>query len=796
MDLLTQIKGLHAVGWRNVGQAVIYGLKKTFWDAKRLQTLNAAPHRWQEIGAFQQVEEVPGGIRLDFEHASLEAVVLATDLVRLTWTPGVLPVPYALARTDWPEAEFTCESGENVEILSTSELVVRLEHDGNVTFETPEGAVLRRESPPLRVGDGWRHRAALREEERVFGLGQRNHALNLRGGRYLMWNEEPMGDYGPGKDPIYVCIPTYLGLHKQGNYLVFFENSHKATFDFERDATAEFTGGALRSYFIPGPMSRAMERYGELTGNAPLPPIWALHYHQCRWSYKTEEEVLELVEEFERRKLPLGTVHLDIHYMDGYRVFTVDRSRFPDLSRLCATLHEKGVKVVTILDPGVKKDPNFALYREGLEANHFCKSPDGDVIHGPVWPGWCGFPDFTDPEVRRWWGEQYKSLVKQGVDGFWHDMNEPAVFSGTNRPTLPLDTVHHMEGRGGDHLEAHNLYGLLENRAAFEALERLQPEKRPWILTRSGWAGVQRYAWNWTGDTGCNWWSLGHNLRLALMLGLSGVPYTGSDTGGFNGDPSPELFVRWFEMSSHMPFFRTHSAVFTKRREPWSFGEEVTEITRKFLDCRVKLLPYWYTLAWEASRTGRPLVRPLWWSQPENEALWDVDDAFMVGDSLLVAPVLEEGARGREVTFPDGDWMSLEDETWMEGSCKRYVKADLNHLPRFVRAGSLLPLHEGENLCLHAYLRPDTPSFFFTLYSDQGDGGQEGRIDRFEGTPFEGGWEIRRSVEGKVPFPNETLEIAVHGISLGKIVADEREIPIENGRAKVGLFDVLRLEIS
>ncbi len=796
MDLLTQIKGLHAVGWRKVGQALIFGVKKAFLDANTLRTLNTATHRWSDLGAFRQVEEIPRGFRLDFENASLEAVVLGTDLVRMTWTPGVLPVPYALAQTEWPEVEFTRESDETAEILRTSELVVRIGRDGAIAYETPNGTVLRREYPPQRIGDGWRHRAELAEEEHVYGLGQRNHALNLRGGRYLMWNEEPMGDYGPGKDPIYVCIPTYLGLHKQGNYLVFFENSHKATFDFEREATAEFTGGALRSYFIPGPVPRAMQRYGELTGLAPLPPAWALGYHQCRWSYKTEDEVNELMEGFETHDLPLSVIHLDIHYMDGYRVFTVDNARFPDLARLSATLHEKGVKLVTILDPGIKKDSSYDLYREGVEQNRFCKMPDGEVIHGPVWPGWCGFPDFTNQEVRRWWGEQYKSLVDQGVDGFWHDMNEPAVFSGTNRPTLPLDTRHDMEGRGGDHLEAHNLYGLLENRAAFEALERLHPERRPWLLTRSGWAGIQRYAWNWTGDTGCNWWSLGHNLRLTLMLGLSGVPYTGSDTGGFNGDPSPELFVRWFEMSSHMPFFRTHSAVFTKRREPWSFGEDVTAITKKYLEERVRMMPYWYTLAWEASRKGWPLVRPLWWNRTEHEALWDVDDEYMIGDDLLVAPVLEEGAEGRKVTLPEGIWMSLEDNTWHQGPCQLRVAAQLDQLPRFVRAGGILPLHEGENLCLHAYLHPDTADFSCQVYSDDGDGNGPSRLDRFEGKRTENGWEIHHVTEGDAPFPYQDLEWVLHGSSVKTMTVDETDMAQEDGRANVGLFETLRLELA
>ena len=369
-----------------------------------------------------------------------------------------------------------------------------------------------------------------------------------------------------------------------------------------------------------------------------MPPRWALGFHYARWGLRTREEVEERVAGFLERGLPLRAVHLDIDYMRGYRVFTVDEGRYPDLQGLVRGFQEKGVRTVLILDPGVKAEKGFPPYEEGLREGLFCRLPSGEVVRGPVWPGLAAFPDFTDPKARAWWGEKLKGFLEMGVAGFWLDMNEPALFAAWGEPTLPASARHALEGQGGDHRLAHNLYGLLMARASWEGFRKHAPERRPFLLTRSGHAGVQRYAWTWTGDVESTWEGLRTTLRALLGLSLSGVYFVGSDIGGFSGNPSPELYLRWFQMAALTPFFRLHAARWTKRREPWRFGEEVLEGVRRAMALRESLLPYLYTLAHRASREGKPLLRPLF-----LEGGPYTEEAFLLGEALLVAPVLEEG---------------------------------------------------------------------------------------------------------------------------------------------------------
>jgi alpha-glucosidase len=252
-----------------------------------------------------------------------------------------------------------------------------------------------------------------------------------------------------------------------------------------------------------------------------------LGYHQSRWGYKNEADIRQVAQGFQTHDLPLSAIHLDIDYMDGYRVFTVDRDRFPDLAQLAQDLAAQGIKTVTILDPGVKVDPKYFLYQEGQQGNHFCKLPGGKDLEGLVWPGWSVYPDFTHPATRSWWGRQYPRLLDQGVAGIWHDMNEPTSFAAWGDMTIPLNTRHDLDGAQGDHRQAHNLYGLLMNRAGYEALRSLRPQRRPWLISRSGWAGLQRYAWNWTGDIESTWEALRMTIPTLLGQGLSGLAFSG-----------------------------------------------------------------------------------------------------------------------------------------------------------------------------------------------------------------------------------------------------------------------------
>ena len=338
----------------------------------------------------------------------------------------------------------------------------------------------------MRVGERWTATVELEPDDQVHGLGERAAPLNLRPGTYGLWNTEQSGSYGPEADPLYITIPVHLVVGPGRGHLGFWENTHDGTVRIGETLSATFEGGALRTYVAPGPPDRALEQFHELTGRPALPPKWALGYHQCRWGYKTDADIREVLAGFREHDLPLSAIHFDIDYMDRYRVFTVDEEAFPDLARLTADLDAEGVKAVTIIDPGVAKADDFPLYREGREKGHFLKLPDGREVNAVVWPGLVGFPDFSDPAVREWWADQYPALLDRGVAGIWHDMCEPAVFAAGVDASLPLATRHHLDGQGGDHVEGRNLYGQGMAQAGHDALRRHRPDRRPWLLTRSG----------------------------------------------------------------------------------------------------------------------------------------------------------------------------------------------------------------------------------------------------------------------------------------------------------------------
>lgn len=749
---------------------------------------------FEPVGRLLGVEQTENGAHISFERAELEVRFLLPDLVRLTWQPGVLPVPYGLAREQWPDVEVEVLETEDGWEIVTDRLRLSISRSGRLSFFDAAGKLLREELSPARRGEEWVHRAPLREDERLYGLGEHTGPLDLRGSRRRLWNTDPMTSYGPDQAQLYLNIPVYQSLHGEGSYLLFYENSYPATLGYEEEIQAHFEGGALRYYFVPGPPDRALQSYTKLTGRPPLPPRWALGYHQSRFSYATEEEVREVAEGFESRDLPLDAIHLDIHYMDGYRVFTVDEKRFPDLSRLARDLDAQGVRLVAILDPGIKRDSGYPLYREALEKDMLCRTKGGKVAVAPVWPGWCAFPDFTSPLVRDWWAGQYQKLVEPGIAGFWNDMNEPAVAALWGERSLARDVEHELEGRGGTHYEAHNLYGLLMARSGYEAQRRLRPERRPFLLSRSGWAGIQRYAWTWTGDISGSWAMLRQTIATVVGLGLSGVPYSGPDIGGFKGIIDEELYLRWFELATFLPFFRTHSALGMPRREPWSFGPEVLEHVRDLLNLRTQLMPYLYTLAWEAHRRGHPLVRPLFWLDSEDPALQGTEDMFLLGDALLVAPVLQKGERRRSLTLPPGRWYGFWDNVPREGKVE--VEAPPGHPPLFVRQGTVLPLTEGENLMLCLYPPNTDDRDGGQLYSDAGDGYGAHRIDRFEMTSNNGSVRLEWKKEGDYPFPYDEVVVRLPGLGVQQARVDGRGVAVSGARIEAGLFSELSLTLS
>lgn len=608
------------------------------------------------------------------------------------------------------------------------------------------------------------------EWETYYGLGEKAGATVSRDTQqFVMWNTDTYG-YPRGLDPIYQSIGFYVALRQVKSlpnltaggatvtgrrgyaYGLFLDNTSRTYFDMGKTDPARVTFGAasgeLNYYIFTGSKERSpknvLRDYTDLTGRAPLPPLWALGNQQSRWSYYPEARVREVARGFRQSSIPADVIYLDIDYMDGFRVFTWNRERFPDPPKLISDLRAEGFRTVVIIDPGIKVDPNYFAYKDGQAGGHFVKNADGSELHASVWPGVCAFPDFTDPKARAWFGSLYKQNLDEGIAGFWNDMNEPGVFLSDETPkpdiyhhpmkTFPLDAKHAGDGAAGTHARYHNVYGMQMARATFEGLKKLRPNERPFVLTRAGYAGVQRYSAVWTGDNVASWDHLRLSIPMLLNLSVSGVPLVGSDVGGFSGNPSPELYARWLQAAALTPFLRSHSEAGSNPHEPYSFGEEFTKINRASVELRYKLLPYLYSLFNEHTQTGAPVMRPLWFEYPNDSRTYTVEDEYLVGRDLLVAPVVRESATKRNVYFPAGDnWIDWWTGRTYEGGKEVQIDAPLNRLPLFARAGTVIPMQSvvqhtgemaGQPLALLIVPGPDGTSSF---YEDAGDGDGESR---------------------------------------------------------------------
>jgi alpha-glucosidase len=483
----------------------------------------------------------------------------------------------------------------------------------------------------------------------------------------------------------------------------------------------------MNYYFVYGPRIRdVVSRYAALTGRMPLPPVWALGYQQSRWSYAPDYEVRDVARNFRQRRIPADVLYLDIRYMDAYKVFTWDGKGFPDPAGLLADLESMGFKVVPIIDPGIKVEEGYGIYEEGLRGGYFARYPDGTPYSGEVWPGWCHFPDFTRADVRDWWGAKYGTMMDLGVDGFWNDMNEPAVWGRE----FPLMVEFDDGGQRSTIKKIHNVYAHLEAQGSYEGMRRAHPDKRPFILTRAGFAGTQRYAALWTGDNSARFDNLQMAIRMCLGLGLSGMPFTGPDVGGFEGEPSAELFIRWMQTGVFTPFLRTHTTINTRDQEPWSFGEWTEDIVRNYISMRYQFLPYLYSEFRNSSRSGVPIMRSLFLDHEDDPETFSSrwQHTFMAGPSILVAPVVDEGRRFQQVYLPHGRWLDPWTGAHFDGGQTVIVEAPLERLPMFYRGGALIPRRETQ---LYTGERPFTElllevvpgdSASYTLYLDAGDG--------------------------------------------------------------------------
>lgn len=684
------------------------------------------------LGDLQAFDSTDDGLVLTCAPGAQLAVRFVTaSVLRVTLTrEGVDEVPLAevLARTEWPGAPVRFEETADALTLRSDalELVVH-RTPCRLTVRDAEGTVLVADDEGLGVGwDGpeVRNWKALAEGERFFGLGEKTGDLDKRGREWTMWNSDIPG-YTNDTDPLYQSIPFFLGVRGAATYGLYFNNPHRSTFNLGAGNHRYYSFAAERGpldYFVfAGTVPEIVESYTALTGRMPLPPRWALGYQQSRWSYYPASEVLRIARTFREKHIPADVLYLDIHYMDGYRVFTWDEDRFPDPEGLLRELEGLGFKTIVIVDPGVKEDPDYAVAQEGRAGDHFVRYPDGEVYVGSVWPGRSYFPDFSRAATRAWWADRLAALRAQGVDGIWNDMNEPAVWG----KAFPTEVV----AEGGDFKRMRNLYGFYMGQAAYEGLRERRPDERPFVLTRAGFAGGQRHTAVWTGDNVASWEHLALGLRMMLGLGLSGVAFNGMDIGGFMGTPSPELYARWVEASTFAPLMRSHTHHGSPAQEPWSFGEHVEAISRRTIELRYRMLPMLYTLIHEAHRTGAPVMRPLFWHYPDDPTAWhrDWQHQFLVGEHLLAAPVTREGATMQRVYLPAGRWLDWHTGAAYDGGQTVVVDAPLDRLPLFLSATGIVPTqpvvqHTGETpggpLTLDVF--PAADAGHGELYEDDG----------------------------------------------------------------------------
>ena len=574
-----------------------------------------------------------------------------------------------------------------------------------LTVSDPQGRVIvtDAEGGIGIAGEKFALRKAMQPGEQYYGLGDKTGPFNRRGAGYVNWNTDAWG-FDRGTDPIYKSVPFYVAAGGSGGaYGLFLDNTFRSSFDFghrEEGALAiTADGGPIDYYIIAGPtVADVIRRYTDLTGKAPLPPRWALGFQQSRYSYMSETEVRDTANRLRSERIPTDVIWLDIDFQDRNRPFTTNPKTFPKLRGLARDVGAKGFRLVTITDLHIADagDQGYKPFDSGVAGDHFLKNRDGSTYVAPVWPGPSVFPDFTRKASRDWWGSLYKGFVEDGIAGFWNDMNEPAIFE-TPTKTMPLDTMHRIDSddfapRTASHAEVHNVYGMENSRATYEGLLKLRPNVRPFVMTRATFAGGQRYAVNWTGDNSSTWDHLKLAVQQMINLGLSGHAWSGADVAGFIGGANPDLMTRWYEIAAFTPIFRSHAANNAPRAEPWVDGPEHLAIRRRFIEARYRLLPYLYTVAEHSSRTGDPIMRPVFYDYPAMaKAPCDQSMAFTVGGDLLVAPPPNLTApQAYDVCLPSAGWYDYWNGRRIEME-KVSEPNELGRLPVYVRAGAILP---------------------------------------------------------------------------------------------------------
>jgi alpha-glucosidase len=631
--------------------------------------------------------------------------------------------------------------------LSGNQTSLHFENDGTIQLRDKKKKVLL--SSPKGKFFGQSGAASVFEfsgshADQFYGMGEKWTGLEHSGKTAKFWNTDVWADFhpesyihlNPPPDPAYVTVP-YLILKRMDTYIGFLLDNPAATFistapkisiSHQLDLLEKPRGFHLGSeegqpnlFILFGPTLRELtQKLQSLIGATPLPPAWALGYQQCRWGYQSDEDMMNLEAAFTKHEIPVDGFWLDIDYMDRYKVFTISPKKFAKPKRTLDILNKAGRKVVPIIDPGVKREPGYGVYDRGVENRVFCQNPQGRDYVGYVWPGQTVFPDFSLEKVREWWASEVSAFIRVGFAGAWLDMNDPATGQVENSDML-------FDAGRKSHSSYHNQYALGMARATRRGLLEAHPDDRPFLLSRSGYTGSNRYTAIWTGDNYSNYQHLKCAIPTTLNLALSGLPFNGPDIGGFGGDTTPELMMDWFKACFLFPFFRNHTTTGSRHQEPWAFDKRTLSVVRRYIRLRYRLLPYLYQLFIEHELAGEAILRPLFYDFPDSVALplGHIDDQFMVGSHIMQAPFVREKQMSREVVLPHGFWFDIWESKWIAGEQVISVPANAQQTPFFIREGAILPLarlkpseHQfnAKRVDFHVFLTEDTRSttrYFF-----------------------------------------------------------------------------------
>src|SRR6056297_50954 len=737
---------------------------------------------------------IAGGIHIVAENAVVDVVFYSEAVCRvMIKRPGDAPkdFSYAVAADPHP-VKYSIREAEGRIRIQTRCVVAKIEKfPVRLAFLTTAGDLINADDSAFGtswIGEEITTYKKLEPGERFLGLGEKTGHLDRAGASYTNWNTDYFA-YPADADPLYTTLPFYIGGHHGLAYGIFLDSTYRSTFNFgaanDRFSFFSIPAGPMDYYFIHDEtVAGILRAFTGLVGRMPLPPLWSLGYQQCRFSYYPDREVMAVARGFRDRDIPADAIYLDIHYMAGFRVFTWDHERFPAPVDLAADLKKMGSHVLAILDPGIKIEDGFTPYEDGKDQDVFVKYPDGEPYAGEVWPGWCHFPDFTRPETRRWWGGWLKDFVTAGIEGFWTDMNEPSAW-GHHIPDL---LEFSFDGKGATHKEAHNVYGMQMARSTWEGMRQWRENIRPFVLTRSGYTGVQRYASVWTGDNISDDAHMLADVRMVNSMGISGMPFCGYDIGGFVGECSPDLFARWISIGVFAPLAWGHPMVNSRDAEPWSFGEGVEAVARNYIKLRYRLLPYIYSAFYVCSQSGIPVARSLAVDYFHDPMIYAhaYEHQYLFGDAILVIPVASD-VRIAELYLPAGGWYDFYSDARYQGSAEIYSKAPKERLPLFVRAGAVIPMQDPVSctdeisqgpLQIHVY-RDSEKESASTYYEDDGY-----TMDYQKGNYFKRDIRLSKNAlilepaDGKYPSRYSRLKIYFHGFDFN----DQTNIHL-NGRA-------------